>query len=442
MSMSTHHRENHVTFDIRLARVAVEGKVALLRAYARFLGPKAAARWLVSRMDWSDFCPGRPTVLCLTRPLFEKDIVELRRHTEVNWVCINNEFIGHVQKGWVPPEMAVEAHYQKARGPKYERFWCRLEEFGLVLLEMIQQRTAIDAVLVSHIDYWHGEGLRLAAARLNIPFLALCREHMNLPHEQRTVREFYTGFRFEGQAVAVFGEPTRQIFVSSGACTPEQVWVTGAPRLDIWREIPLRREPRDLIVLLSYRDPDYLAPQSFREVLGLFVEAARHHEGRSEVRFLVKSKNRYDTQEILSLVGKRPENLEIDHEPVLSEVFSRTRLTVGFNSLSVLEALLADTAVSVPYWSDARSDPDWLMFDPADAVCRRAIRFPASPGELRELLDAAARGTLAQVGGRSERLACVERLIHVPTDRTASANVGAFVRHYIAEARDKHREAG
>jgi hypothetical protein len=420
---------SRLPFDVRLSRASTRAKIALVRAICRVFGVYGATRFLLATIDWGEPRPGRPTVLCLNRPLFAKDLEELRRRTDVNWISVNNEFLAHVQSAWVPAEMRVEKEYQSFHRPGYEKHWAKLEEFGLAFLGALQRRLPIDAVMTSHIDYWHGEGVRLGARGLGILYIALCREHMCLPIEQKSVREFFTGFKWEGDGVAVFGQSTKEIFVNSGACTEDQVVVTGPPRLDIWREVPPRAEPHDLVVLLSYRDPDYRAPQSFTEVLRIFRDVAASDPG--DAVFWVKSKDTRDTEEIRALVGSTGRNFIIDHDTPLYELFPRARLVVGFNSLSLVEALFSDTRIAIPCWSDADRPREELVFDPDDARLGVALDFSRSPGELKEELELAARGKLRAPASAEERLEVVRKIFYVPPDLSCSREVERFVRSQV-----------
>jgi len=421
-----------IPLDVRFSRASTRAKVTLVRTLCRVFGVPGATRFLLSTIDWGELKPGRPSVLCLYRPLFAKDLEQLRLRTDINWLYVKNEFLAHVQSAWVPPEMRIEAEYQKTHLPQYEKHWQQLERFGVAFLGALQRRWPIDAVLASHIDYWHGEGVRLGARRLGIPFLALCREHMCLPIEQETVRRFFTGFQWEGDGVAVFGQSTKNIFVNSGACRADQVVVTGPPRLDIWREVPRRAEPNNIVMLLSYRDPDYRAPHSFLEALRIFHEVAARSGG--DTLFWVKSKDRKDTEEIRALVGATGRNFIVDHEAPLYELFPRTRLVVGFNSLSVVEALFTSAQIAIPCWGDADRPREELMFNPDDRSLDGVVDFPRSPDALREQLTRAAAARLSDPASPAARREVIEKILHYPHDHSCSQAVERFVGEQIRRA--------
>lgn len=416
---------NVIPFDAKVRQVVAALKIKLLKLACRIFGPKFGAAFIVANANWDGWESGRPTVIALYRPLFSKDLIELRKRTNLNWVFINNEFLGHVQSAWLPKEMQFQTKYQSYKNTNIGA-WLALEKFGCALVKRLQSKTKIDAFMTSHIDYWQAEGARLGAKLMNIPFLGLCREHMCLPIEQRSVTSYYSNFKFEGDAIAVFGEATRRIFIDSGACYPEQVVVTGAPRLDIWRDIIDENETGNYITLLSYRDPDYRAPNSFAETLKLFLLAANKHEN-SGLIFHVKSKNPQDSDEIRGMAKKLPSNVVIDHTAVLPDLLRKSRMTIGFNSLSLLEAHFTNTTIVVPYWSDARRHADELIFDPDDAVTQKVIQFPTSAEEFSGLIDRAVAGECNNMDV-ADRLAIIRKVFYFPESTTCCEQVEVFVR--------------
>src|SRR5207302_348167 len=65
---------------------------------ARRLGERVA-----SRIMGPGIVPGRPTVLCLDRALFSKDLDELRKSGRLNWLTVNSTKLKHAQERWVLP---------------------------------------------------------------------------------------------------------------------------------------------------------------------------------------------------------------------------------------------------------------------------------------------------------------------------------------------------
>src|SRR4051812_48437464 len=64
---------------------------------------RRAAEQAAALIDWSGWQPDRPTVLCLDRALFRKDLAEMRRRSNLNLVTVGAARIKRPQESWMPP---------------------------------------------------------------------------------------------------------------------------------------------------------------------------------------------------------------------------------------------------------------------------------------------------------------------------------------------------
>lgn len=379
-------------------QLATSLKGSLITTATRLLGPRLAAQLIARTIDYGELDLNEQTILCLTRPQFSKDIEQLRRHTTTNWICVKNEFLGHAQKAWLPKQCRVQTHFQKTQGGQHQDAWDRCELFAKYLLQEIEQRVSLKGILVGHIDYWQGECLRLAGEKCGISYNVLSREHCYLPIQQETSTEYYSTFNFKGDSVCVMGEQMRNVFTNSKSCRPEQVYVTGAPRFDAWRDGRSTSSTVKRFTLLSFRASGYQAQELFKNVLQTFLEFSRRPENRAS-SFVVKAKDPADTAAIRAMATSPPRNFSIDDSFDMPALLQSSTVVVGFNSLSMVEALMSDAVVVSPFWLEAAElDPRRLVFDPNIAFCGEAIRWPRSPAEL---------------------LACLEQFRNAPPELTA-----------------------
>jgi hypothetical protein len=404
--------------------------------------PEAAGTKMARRIDWESAKPGRITVLCLERSQFIKDIEELRRLTDINWVTLSSTRVKARQEYWVP---------QAYREQGYFSVWLKegrcahlrpiLERFGVALLKEAQRTMPIDAVAAANIDYWQDEALKLGCRRLGIPFVVLCRENYSIPWTVPWMHDHLakSGFRFEGQGLAVFSQPTKDAF-APGFSDPDDIWVTGAPRYDRWFDLkPLPNSAKDHVSLITFNDPGYMAENVFTEVARIFERAARESKP-SPLTWLMKCKKRGDRDEVLERLGRvDPEALRFEYDTPLFELFPRSRVVIGYNSLALVEAMLTDAPVVVPCWGEARAGRHNVLLDYDDPLTRRVVNFADSPEELEALLLRAARGEKLPTGTDADRRAMFRSHIHVPDGGngpvTASAMTEAFIRHYVDRAR-------
>ena len=404
-----------------------------LRLAARLLRPRAAAALAASRVDPGNFRPGRRTVLCLTRPHFSLDVEQLRKLDNLNWIGLNLIMLGEMQRAWAQPSMQQQTFYQATlQDPACADAWRQMNAFALGVLRRIHRRYALNGLLCANIDYWQAEAFRHASDQLGLPFLVLSRENLLTRYDERLILERYSAFRFEGNAVAVFGAWMGDALLRAGCIRRDQVVVTGAPRLDVWSRSAAAAAAPDCIVLISFADPNYYAPESFRITLERFVAAAVRNAD-SRVRFVIKAKGNEDWHMIMKMCANElPRNVLLTKDAALDKLLPRARLVVGFNSMALFDALFTHAPLATPDMQETRAAKDYLMFDPDDELCRGVLQFFQQTDQLDALLDAAAKGTLATDRNGVRRRQLIERFVHMPAAGTAAQSVERFVAERLA----------
>ena len=422
-------------FVTRLSgRLLRSGRV--LRTLARLGGPRMAAAaiaWLTSRHAWPS---GALTVLWSVRPHFRKDIDELAARTDMAFVPLSKTYVQMVLEAWVPWEMRRQVHFQAARGPRAERARRLSTAFARALLLRLRRKRRIDAVLTANINYWQDDALCRACRELGIPFLVLSREQPLSPVAADWIR-LLNGlhrFRFEGDGVAVFGRQTRDALTESGACTEDQVWITGAPRFDRWRDIRFDGVVQDTVTLMSYGEQTYFAPQNYREAVAACGRASRQAAAECGVRFILKCKNEFNIELAGRILADVPgHRVVLDMHASLYELFPRSRIVAGFNSFSLIEALLGAAPVVVPNWGDSRRPTEELVFDPDDESLRGAVAFATSAEDFEARIAAVVARPPGPVDS-AQRRRIVGRYCHFSEGETASAAVARFIGHYVDAA--------
>jgi hypothetical protein len=184
----------------------------------------------------------------------------------------------------------------------------------------------------------------------------------------------------------------------------------------------------DSIVLLSFADPNYYAPQAFRACLRRFVAAAGRHKSTG-LTFVVKAKNKEDRLAILRMCEDMtlPERLIVSERISLEKLLPRARLIIGFNTMALFDALFTRSPIAVPDWLDTRRGREYLMFQPDDPLCREVLRFFDREQQLDQLLDSAVASDSEEELNISARHALIERYVHLPQETTATELVERFV---------------
>src|SRR5688572_28965607 len=118
--------------------------LSMLRA---FDPPRAAGIALATKIDWRSAEPGRLTVLCLERSQFIKDIEELRRLTDLNWVTLNAVRLKEQQEQWVPETDREQGYFSTwLKEERSAHLRPVLEDFGCAVLEEACRTMQVDAV--------------------------------------------------------------------------------------------------------------------------------------------------------------------------------------------------------------------------------------------------------------------------------------------------------
>jgi len=412
---------------------------SILRAYRRsvvsFVNDdiQRIARNLAQEVSWDGVIPGRATVLVARRAQFSKDVEQLRHRTNLNFAAISAVKVKKAQEPWVPENLRQQTYFTALldEAPELKN---RLQKFGRAFLQEASRKTRIDAFMAANFDYWQDEAIKLGCVALGIPFLVLSRENYTIPWTSPWLHRRIADakFRFNGNGIACFSHATK-IAMSPGVSDPDDIWVTGAPRYDSWLHIA----PRPIcekthITLVTFNLPGYGAQDLFAEVFQQFAETSKTALNQ-RVKWMVKCKKRADYDEISAMVPA-PNNLLLTYDTPLFDVFPISRLVVGYNSLALVEALLTDTPVVIPWWGQTKEEPSQFLLDPNDPAVAEVIYIARSPEEFVTLLRRAATGDDLRRGTEAQRRAVFSRHMQLQEEGTASEAVEGFIRYYIAKA--------
>lgn len=415
-------------------RLRMRAYLTRLALESRTGGVERAGRRMAAGIDWSTWKPGRPTVLCLKRATFIKDVQEARATTDVNLVTVPATRIKRIQEKWIPPEWRIQSYFTDLLNRDLAPFRPYLQRFAEAFLKEAAKLHPIDAVMAGNTDYWQDEAIRLGCKALGIPFLVLCRENYTIAQDRANVLNHYgkAKFRYSGAGVAVYSEISKATMERMGAYPPGSIQVTGAPRFDQW--LGLKSVPeaeRNCITLVSYAYKIYEAMENFRDVAEIFTELAAREP---KLRFVLKLKKSNEDVDAFALYpALKGSKVELTADWSLVDLYPRSRAVVGCNSLAVAEALLSDAAVIVPAWKDALTNPDVCLYHYSVPEHAKCIYFPRSAEEFRGLMERAIAGILPPLGTREERLACFNEHIAFTPDVSAARKVEAFIRHFIGK---------
>ncbi len=401
-------------------------------------GLRSWAVWLLPFFaEKQGYKPGRPTVLCLSRSHFFRDIAQLRRLTNINWIEIRSKYISIMQSDLVDmkklPIEKAQTFYCASQHPDVVAARKLTDAWGAKMLARLRSAIRFDAVMTANTDYALEDGIKNACVHAGVPFLVLSKEHYvsGWLKDLRVGDYTRAGFKFNGDGVALFGDYTIPTLTETGACPREKIVVTGPPRLDVWRDVKLAEHGRNYITLISF-SKGYVVESSFTETLHAFARASAANTN-PEVEFIVKCKNGDDKKQVVRALQDTPQHrLKIVIGTPLHEILAQSRLVMGLNSLALLEALLSGAKLCLPHWGDARRDSHDLVLDPADPSVAACATFVPSPQEFeRLLLDYSLKAD--PLPDPQPRWDILRRFFHLPKETSCSAEVERWVLSHLSQ---------
>lgn len=402
-------------------------------AAIRMFGPRFAAHLTYLGIDWGPYNPDYPNVLCISRFFFEKDIEQMKHRTRLNFISILGGFV-RFQLPWFPPKMQIQTFYQGYVGPGRDRALTLSTQYAQHLLKLVERKRKVAAVLSANFDYWQDLGFKRACMENGIPFLVLSREHLTIPAEYQKVLNWYkeSQYVFEGQGIAVAGSETKRAIEEVGhVIKAEDVVITGFPRMDIWKDVDTSRPmpQRPYVTLVTYTH-NYYADENFKEVARAFVRIADRLRDRG-VEFLIKCKDYDDQCQVEDILhGLNLQAVTLTHSQGLFDIFPKSRLVIGFNSLALVEAVIARAPLLSPYWGDCRKEAANLMYNPSDPAIGACMLLPESLVEFEEQITAAVDLKYSLLEPEQVHK-FINKFFYFPKSGTCSAEVEKFIKRYV-----------
>ena len=395
-----------------------------------------AVRGLVGGMKVGPVNPDWPSLLCMNRAVLASDLAALEGRAALNVHTLQASEFEAMLARFVPKPKRAQMFFMKTYAED-AALRARMKAAVHLFLDAVTAKVKVDAIVAGNTDYWQDAPLIEAAAERGLPFLVLCRENYAVPETQLVLADLIrqANFTFRGDAVAVASDLTRDLFLETGAYTPEQARTTGWPRFDVWTEpSPYSAEDRDMILMVSYHEPLYLGPENYIEALRAFIRAAK--ASGTPGRFCLKLKKISHLRPILKQCpGLLTSGVKIAAKEPMADLLRRSRMVIGYNTTGVLEAYLTDAAVVVPWWKDAVRPAVDTLISAETPEDRATTHFPDSPDALSRLIEQAVAAPLPVLGAPEERLSRFQRFVAFDPERSASSKFEAMVRDAIATTR-------
>ena len=300
----------------------------------------------------------------------------------------------------------------------------RYRQFLRQVWQRLTARYPIDAVIGVNFGYYVQREFATALQDSGTPFIVLQKENLNgmTPRRADFWRLVYEKGRgkFTGRKILVYNDIERELQISSGIVKPDDVVVTGMPRLDRihrWRRDNAgSKSERPQVLFFGFSRKDKVPARSMKKLKaeGLLATAAALEQATEqwenlnwdqlctgtcrgiagfarchpEVQVVVKTKAQTrqteETVELLKGGGELPPNIQVIRGGDPFELITRSSVVVGFNTTGLVEAIAAGKPAIVPWFGEVHNETMRdIILDLGDAV-----DYAHSPEDLAKKITA------------------------------------------------------
>ena len=347
--------------------------VVIYAVYLNALLPYSLYVKLVVRtlhVDGNKFSSNR--VLCFSRGLFEKDYEQLSyRLRDYGWIWFDKRLFTVCLSHSIPKYARGQKKYASyLEDPGVD--WATVIARAQVLVSRLKARHGVSCFVTANIDYYQDHALKVACKREGVPVVVLQKEYPITTKGAERFTKHYKGWNPNADIIAVAGDLAKKCLEAGGLGKHAEIIVTGLPRLDRYKTINfasgLHKEKRQ-ILLLSFRSGyGYNSEQAFFDTANAIIQLSGKQLG-----VIIKAKNKEDEDIIRNwmvknIEKKNRENVSISSSLALYDAFSCASIVIGYNSLSIIEALLTPLPILMPGYLSASDDDNIL----SRLRCRKA----------------------------------------------------------------------
>jgi hypothetical protein len=250
---------------------------------------------------------------------------------------------------------------------------------------------SFQACLTGNILYTAQQEWAKVCEENNVPFIVLHKEAIVLPEVYQNFLNNYRNCKFFGSKILFYNRQCQEGFLSLNieGLAADKTALVGIPRLDFcFAGARLGIKNAKQIVFFSFMprfsfrflisDENVLAKidQRGTEFFKWIMEFARRHDDY-EVIIKTKMAEQYfgHARKILADNFKEEiKNLVITREADPSQLIKDSAMVIGFNSTTLIEALIADKMVISPHFEDI-VEQEWTFFEGYESLIKYAKNF-------------------------------------------------------------------
>lgn len=364
---------------------------------------------------------GRPTVLCLSRSIFNDDVAALAAaRPDVRFVMLSGTWLKRLMWRCIGDDPDREKlHENNYHTHNYCRAGLdRFQEFLRKMIPILRARWGFAAILSGNFGYRQQQELALLCEEWQLPFVVLHKEGVFQQAHIETYKDYFKGRRFVGHMLLFYSETMRRLVLDMGlpGATEEKTAVVGVPRLDKYFTLPPAKHQQ--IVLFSFpigaktgyfsggRDVG-AAMQPVADAFHTHVMqfAARHPEYQVVIKTKVPPRHRAYIVDLQAAAGLPAlANLTITNDADPFALVRDSVAVLGFNTIGQIEAFAAQRVLISPWFGDIL-ERGWHFFE----RCPAALTFARTLNEMEAAILAAGQNPARDT---PEGLALLDQMVY------------------------------
>jgi hypothetical protein len=328
--------------------------------------------------------------LVFGRELFDKDIIELRKRTNLKLYIFPNEYYTMFADAILPNNLRHQLRYHlKSDVKKYEssditacverkiidpvrdeKARKKMDHVVANIKQIIISNLDLNCMITANINFYQDQSWQNAFRDNNLRVFVIFKEFFGTINSRReaiiTGKEL--GLKFEGDLIFVFCEWAKEILLDSGEAEESKILVSGAPRTDVIYDLNKnhRRFSQDntkVVVLFDFFETEN--ELLLKETLEIFSKLSVSKK-YGKILFLIKTKSDNHSKSLIQFCEKNNIHFpKVEITSILDQkyILENALCFIGYQTSALVEYMITDKAILSLHWAESLNDPDKNMFN-------------------------------------------------------------------------------
>jgi hypothetical protein len=375
-------------------------------------------------------------ILVFNRALFDKDIFEIHKRTDLRLFIFSNDYYTMLADAILPPHLRDQIAYHiyspkkdflnheikekinkiNFNPKKDELARKRFDHIVEKIIDYVVNKLSLNGMITSNINFYQDQSWQKAFLSKNLNIFVLFKEFYGTKHSraQGIIMDRELGLKSMANLVFVFCEWAKEILTESGMVRDENIIVTGSPRTDFIYDAYSNRKNNHQQKYKSIVLFDFLETGKeilFIDTMKIFSKMASL-SNNSNVRFIVKTKTDHFKNILQNFCNKNSISLngiKVSSDFDQEYFINNSICFIGYQTSALVEYMHTDIPILNLNWAEAGIEVDENMF----VEERAAYHMIRSDNELKTAIESIINNTnIMPDGFKEERKKIIEKFLY------------------------------